>query len=324
LWAKALAQPGVFAGRACAHFPINGHDSALGEPSAAILRRQPGRRTWLRRGTNTQSGLPVLGALARSVGLESAERPSMPPDRSAGNVPWPVAVSFLIEPLPELFSLVDVYAIAHPLRRAFPNNRHVEAKIRQSLQILRDRGQIAFEKAGHYRKVQSKARHSVRLDFSEYAQYASRSQVARVAVEAWVASNVGCWRCPSSLVLVPANTQLLDAVCRQSGHEVQIKAVSGIAKDRLAGAAFGPMARRLEDRALPDYLVVSYDRPRRVVVLAEFIEGAALVANRLKPRAALGPGARRAGWIGATVDLTGIDRRVVVGPSFEPEVRAWS
>jgi hypothetical protein len=69
----------------------------------------------------------------------------MPSERGGSNVPWPVAVSFLIRPLPEVFALPDVYAIADPLRKAFANNQHVEAKIRQSLQILRDRGQIAFQ-----------------------------------------------------------------------------------------------------------------------------------------------------------------------------------
>jgi hypothetical protein len=42
-------------------------------------------------------------------------------DQSRNNVPWPVAVSFLIRPLPAVFSLPGVYAIAEPLRKAFPN-----------------------------------------------------------------------------------------------------------------------------------------------------------------------------------------------------------
>ncbi len=245
-------------------------------------------------------------------------------DKSTKNVPWPVAVSFLIRPLPESFTLPDVYAIADPLRRAFPNNRHVEAKIRQSLQILRDRGQIEFEGAGRYRKLQVEARRSVRIDFGEAARYTSASQVARVAVEAWVATNVECWHCRSALLLVPPNTKLMDAVCRDAGHEVQVKAIAGIAGERLSAAAFGPMARRLEESSLPDYLIVSYDRPRSIVVLAEFIAGASLGRERLKARTPLAEGARRAGWVGATLDLSGLERSVVVGPSFEPESRAWS
>jgi len=240
------------------------------------------------------------------------------------NVPWPLAVSFLIRPLPAAFSLPEVYAIAEPLRKAFPNNNHVDAKIRQSLQILRDRGEIAFEGGGRYRKTLAIAHRSVRIDFHEAASYASGSQIARVAIEAWVANNIDCWRCRSPLLLVPPNTKLMDAVCRQKGHEVQVKAVSGIAGDRLSAAAFGPMAQRLADGRLPDYLIVSYDRPRSLVVLAEFIDGECLVLDRLKARAALGAGARRAGWVGATLNLSGLERHAVVGPTFNPEVESWS
>jgi hypothetical protein len=226
--------------------------------------------------------------------------------------------------LPPEFSLPEVYAIAEPLRKAFPNNNHVDAKIRQSLQILRDRGEIEFEGRGRYRKRAAVTQRSVRIDFGEAARYASRTQVARVAIEAWVGHNIDCWRCRSPLLLVPANTKLMDAVCRHEGHEVQVKAISGIAGDRLSAAAFGPMAERLSDGRLPDYLLVSYDRPRSIVVLAEFIDGESLVLERLKARAPLSAGARRAGWVGATLDLSGLERHAVVGPSFDPEVDSWS
>src|ERR1700722_1071594 len=100
--------------------------------------------SWRGSPANSQNSLAVTNR--PSTG--ERDRPA-----SGGNVPWPVAVSFLIRPLPDDFTLPDVYAIADPLRGAFPNNKHVEAKIRQSLQILRDRGEIAFEGGGRYRKV---------------------------------------------------------------------------------------------------------------------------------------------------------------------------
>ena len=238
-------------------------------------------------------------------------------------VPWPIAVSFLIRPLNELFTLPEVYAIAEPLRRSFPNNHNIEAKIRQSLQILRDRGRIAFDGNGRYRKLLADVRPSVHLDFSEAARYTSRSQTARVAVEAWAATNVRCWRCEAPLLLVPRNAKLLDALCSKNSHEVQVKAINGIAPDRLTGAAYAPMAERLAMGTLPDYLVVSYDALRATVVLAEFIDGNEIDASRVHPRAALGATARRAGWIGASIDLAGLERRMMVGPSLEPEQRTW-
>ena len=49
------------------------------------------------------------------------------------------------------FSLPEVYAHADALARLHPDNRHVNDKIRQQLQILRDMGIIKFQGRGQYR-----------------------------------------------------------------------------------------------------------------------------------------------------------------------------
>ncbi|MCD7778861.1 MAG: restriction endonuclease [Clostridiales bacterium] len=51
------------------------------------------------------------------------------------------------------FMLRDVYAYTDILQEKHINNHNVEAKIRQQLQILRDKGFIEFLERGHYRKV---------------------------------------------------------------------------------------------------------------------------------------------------------------------------
>jgi len=53
----------------------------------------------------------------------------------------------------EEFSLAEVYAFADTLRRLHPQNRHVEDKIRQQLQRLRDLGFLEFVGRGNYRLV---------------------------------------------------------------------------------------------------------------------------------------------------------------------------
>ena len=49
------------------------------------------------------------------------------------------------------FNLDDVYAFEAQLRQLYPNNRHVKQKIRQQLQVLRDRGYLDFVSRGYYR-----------------------------------------------------------------------------------------------------------------------------------------------------------------------------
>lgn len=51
------------------------------------------------------------------------------------------------------FTLAEVYAFADTLRRLHPQNRHVEEKIRQQLQRLRDLGFLEFVGRGNYRLV---------------------------------------------------------------------------------------------------------------------------------------------------------------------------
>ena len=51
------------------------------------------------------------------------------------------------------FYLSDVYQYTNYLSRKHPQNHHIEAKIRQQLQVLRDKGFIVFLGNGRYRKV---------------------------------------------------------------------------------------------------------------------------------------------------------------------------
>ncbi len=51
------------------------------------------------------------------------------------------------------FSLQDVYAFTEQLQEKHINNHNIEAKIRQQLQILKDKGFIEFTTRGHYKKL---------------------------------------------------------------------------------------------------------------------------------------------------------------------------
>jgi type II restriction enzyme len=52
----------------------------------------------------------------------------------------------------ETFSLDEVYRFEHPLKIKYPNNNFIKDKIRQQLQILRDKGIIEFVGRGQYKK----------------------------------------------------------------------------------------------------------------------------------------------------------------------------
>ena len=66
---------------------------------------------------------------------------------------WTLDVWQCIDKLDANFSLNQVYAFADLLKLKHPENNHIKDKIRQQLQVLRDRGIIEFLGRGHYRKL---------------------------------------------------------------------------------------------------------------------------------------------------------------------------
>lgn len=67
---------------------------------------------------------------------------------------WLLAVMKAVEAVGrEAFTLDDVYAQEAALAAQYPGNRNVRPKIRQQLQVLRDRGWLAFDGRGRYRRT---------------------------------------------------------------------------------------------------------------------------------------------------------------------------
>ncbi|MCD8007691.1 MAG: hypothetical protein LUF68_01930, partial [Clostridiales bacterium] len=51
------------------------------------------------------------------------------------------------------FTLSEVYDFRDELKRQHPDNHNIEAKIRQQLQVLHDKGILEFVDRGVYRKI---------------------------------------------------------------------------------------------------------------------------------------------------------------------------
>lgn len=66
---------------------------------------------------------------------------------------WTLDIWQCIDRLYDKFSLKQVYAFADELQLKHPDNNHVKDKIRQQLQVLRDKGVIEFLGGGLYRKM---------------------------------------------------------------------------------------------------------------------------------------------------------------------------
>ena len=98
----------------------------------------------------------VLNGVARPKDeiMESVGRAKMlnMPDMSARG--WLLDTLACVNRIPgEVFSPADMYAFEAELSRRHPHNSHVRPKIRQMLQVLRDRGFLTFTGRGTYRKT---------------------------------------------------------------------------------------------------------------------------------------------------------------------------
>lgn len=73
-------------------------------------------------------------------------------EKEIGAKGWLMDIMVCIEKLGQKeFSLDEVYAFENELSRKHPENHHIKDKIRQQLQVLRDKGYLKFIKRGHYR-----------------------------------------------------------------------------------------------------------------------------------------------------------------------------
>lgn len=67
---------------------------------------------------------------------------------------WTLDVLRCVESLPnEVFTNDDIYAFEPELAKLYPGNHHIQPKIRQQLQVLRDRGFLKPLKPGHWQRL---------------------------------------------------------------------------------------------------------------------------------------------------------------------------
>lgn len=229
---------------------------------------------------------------------------------------WQEMLLRIVERLDDHFTLRDVLAQRDALVRAFPNNNNVDAKIRQQLQVLRDRKIIEFTSRGSYRRLVPRAQPTLYYESIDSSALKSASQIARVALEAWTVLNLRCRRCDSMLVALPPNTPISDVTCVKCRAEYQVKSKAGPFPRYLVGASHAKLLERLRSAPLPDYLLVEYDSRLQMVKYAVIIAGDQIDAPRIHARKELSANARRAGWIGARIDIENLDIIPVVSPSF--------
>lgn len=78
-------------------------------------------------------------------------------ESKSDNRSWLIEIMRTIDQLQKTnFSLDDLYKFEQQFSNLFPKNKHIKEKIRQQLQVLRDKGYIEFISPGQYRLIRIK------------------------------------------------------------------------------------------------------------------------------------------------------------------------
>ena len=137
------------------------------------------------------------------------------------------------------------------------------------------------------------------------SSYTSPSQRARIATELWAENNVYCPACRSTLVRTPNNTRVLDFRCKGCSLPFELKSKNGLFGTRIVDGAYSSMMEIVLENKQPNFLLMSYSQERQVTSL-ELIPRHFVVPQVIEKRNALSINARRAGWVGCNLRLTGI------------------
>jgi type II restriction enzyme len=142
------------------------------------------------------------------------------------------------------------------------------------------------------------------LPTGHFVDYKSPSQRARVATETWGSDNLYCPNCTENrLDCTPPNTPTVDYVCRQCKSAFQLKSQGSPLSFRIVDAAYGSMRDAIRSNRTPNLFVMHYDRREWSVSNVILIPSFAFSMSAIEKRKALGPEARRVGWVGCNILL---------------------
>jgi hypothetical protein len=241
---------------------------------------------------------------------------------------WRDLIEAVIQGLPRDFTLQQVRSYEPKLSKEYPENRNIDAKIRQTLQVLRDQGVITFLGGGRYRKSDKAPTISLHFDPSLAVGYASRSQMARVMLETWAELNLYCLCCKSDRLLkLPDNTPLADFLCPLCDRPYQLKAKDGRFAGVVPGAEFKKMITAVRSGAVPEYVLAEYDTRWSMLVWVRAVPGSKIVEERIIARKPLSDKAQRRGWVGCNINIAGIPSVDIIVPRAEDRTvarAAWA
>jgi type II restriction enzyme len=116
--------------------------------------------------------------------------------------------------------------------------------------------------------------------------------------------------CPScssnNLDSLPHGTKVIDFKCGSCEEQYQIKSASTPIRNRIMDSEYHTMMNAIQNNLSPNLMLLHYSKETWKVQDLLLIPRHLIVPSVIEKRNPLGPGARRAGWIGCNILLTNI------------------
>lgn len=135
--------------------------------------------------------------------------------------------------------------------------------------------------------------------------YSNASQQVRILTEDWVSVRAFCPICGSGFTHYPNNKPVADFFCDNCKEDFELKSKQGNIGIKINDGAYSTMVERLNSDKNPNFLLLSYDRDlfvKNFFAIPKYFFTLDVVEKR-KP---LSESARRHGWIGCNIVLSGI------------------
>ena len=136
------------------------------------------------------------------------------------------------------------------------------------------------------------------------SNYTSNSQVARVLTESWVKENSYCPNCGKDKIKdYPNNQPVADFFCDFCNEDFELKSKAGKLGKKIVDGAYSSMIERINSVNNPNFLFLTYNKKDWKVNDFLIIPKHFFQSEIIEKRKPLSETARRAGWIGCSIDL---------------------
>ena len=145
------------------------------------------------------------------------------------------------------------------------------------------------------------------LDSKLVGDYNSASQKARVLTEKWVDKSIYCPNCGQvDINKYPNNQPVADFYCSNCREEYELKSKQGVIDSKIVDGAYRTMLERLASNNNPNFFLLNYSLANFEVVDFLVVPKHFFIPKIIEKRKPLTSSARRAGWIGCNIILSGI------------------